>query len=162
MKGCEGEHIYIYCINKELKVKQILRSFSPNNGHFIQQFQTTIIGKLNFFLSTKTNSLFFNNSIEYLNELGQLALEEVSSQKGLKINRAYNDIVSSVNLADFLMYAKNKMISIHYAQILKKIFGIVNVKQFTNDFKFSRSDKHIVMLKFIFETEGALFKIIIY
>ena len=149
----------IFAINKALKIKQLFSSSDPNNQHFISTFQENLFGELKLLNNIYTESDFINCATQTLNELGSFALNEIieSNSDDTKFNKQYFDLIANINLTTlFETYLKNS-IAKHYAVTLRKKIGIVNIKQFLNEYKFPRFGDFENHCKFIFQSGEKLF-----
>jgi hypothetical protein len=149
----------IHSINKALKVKQLIRSLDPNNSHFIKNLQLELITPA-IFNKINTKSLFLNDAITYINDLGKLAINEITADTTLLYNKQYYDLIASSPLDILIENLNNNLIARQYCKIIRKELGVVNVKHFINEVKFPRSEKHIEILEFIRSSCKKLFSVL--
>ncbi len=151
----------IDAIDKALKVKQLIRSSTTNNEHFIRTLQDEILGSIRLLNKVNTESDFLNVALTNLNTLGDLAIcELISNREGL-YNKQYYDLISAINLETLLNFKDKNDISCLFAKKLRKDLGIFNVKQFLNEFKFPSTENHKHMTKFIINSIPILFNILL-
>jgi len=150
----------ISSINKALKVKQFLRSIVPSNVHVISTLQNELIGNLELFNCSYTKSDFINSSLKYLNELGMLALDEITADNGLKINKNYYNLLASTSMTNLINIKSKNNISAYYAHTIARDLGVIKVKHVLFENKFPRSSYHAHMLQFIVNSNIKIFNIL--
>jgi len=144
-------------INKALKVKQLVRSMSPNNRHSISKIQADLIGPLSISCCSSTRSNFINDALIFTRELGKLTmLEVVNSNDGLKLHKSYYDLIGSSGIADLIKNSCRNLIALNFAAKILQDLGIYNIKQLVNEYKFPSSESHKQLISFIFQTEKSI------
>lgn len=145
-------------IDKALKVKQFLRSLSCS--HPINSFQKEIIGELHLLNNITSKSKLINRVIDSINQLGKMCVEDILDAGDQKLSRYYYDLLSGVHIESLIINTNNNQIARAYSRKIKKDLGVLNLKQLINEYKFPRSDQHIVLVKFIYDNFKSLLNIL--
>ena len=135
----------INCLNKALKIMQLIRSTSENNKHFINSVQVEALGfnpnllfqKINF----KSANTFVNSSVNILAELGSIMVDEINnSNEDNRISKNYYTLIASESMVNFVNKQTSNPIIRLNAKLVEKKLGILNVGQLINEFKFPSTD----------------------
>jgi hypothetical protein len=141
--GISAPDILSMC--KALMIRQLIRSTSALNHHSIKYIQIELLGFNPNTLYQVSNSnlinIYFDKSILYLAELGDIMLDVISScNKDTKLNKDYYDLIASEMIVCVIKkFTKNPIIILQAKQLMK-ISGITFVGQLINEYKYPSSD----------------------
>jgi len=155
----------ISTFNEALKVRQLIRSTSKDNSHFINFLQSdllkyepsVIFQKHNF----KCHNSFVNDSVKGIAKLGLSMIAEIlDSNDESRLNRDYYDLIASEKIMNLVKrITNNRIVWLLVDKVVTKL-GITYVGQLINEYKFPSNDELRADINSIVHCGGSVLSIL--